>query len=439
MFISKLALPRRTFLRGLGATVALPLLDAMVPAATALAGTAATPRLRFGAVYVPNGIMMKQWTPAAAGAGFEFTPTLKALEPVRDRVVVVSNLARPGGADTSLHAPSVAAWLSGAVAKRTESLDVHLGTTIDQIVAKEIGQDTPFPSLELATENFSGYIGACTAGYSCTYENTLSWASPTTALPTEIDPRVVFERLFGRAGTPSQRLARKQEDASILDSVVQDARDIGRVISARDRVRLDEYLDHIREIERRIQQAESRSRADVTIEAPMGIPDAYPEHVGLMFDLLAVAYQADLTRVFTFMMARESSNRTYPEIGLTLGHHEISHHGNKAEALGDYAKLNAFHVQQFARFAEKLAKTPDGDGSLLDHALIFYGSGMSDGNVHSADPLPMVAVGGGAGRGHRHLAESPKTPLGNLWLSVADIFGSHLAAVGESTGRVDLV
>jgi hypothetical protein len=439
MFITKMSLPRRTFLRGMGVTVALPLLEAMVPAATALARTpASASRLRFGAIYIPHGAIMNQWTPSTVGSGFEFTPILKPLEAHKDHVVVVTNLARPGGELTASHAPTAAGWLSGAIAKRTEAEDVRLGTTLDQIVAKEIGQETPFPSLELATENFTGYIGACSTGYSCAYMSTLAWSTPTTPLPTEIDPRVVFERLFGRAGSSAQRLARQQENRSILDSIASEAGQLNRVLGVRDRQRLSEYLDNVREIERRIQRAESQNTAEVKLDAPVGVPDSYAEYAGVMFDMMAVAYQADLTRVITFMMGREASNRTYPELGITLGHHELSHHGNKPEGIAQHAQLNAFHLQQFAKFVGTLKATPDGDGSLLDHMLMFYGSGMSNGNVHSPDPLPLLAVGGGAGRGHRHIEAAPKTQVGNMWLSVAHKFGSTVGVIGESNGTVSL-
>jgi hypothetical protein len=438
MFITRKSLPRRTFVRGIGATLALPLLESMVPAFTASARTAAAAPLRFAAVYVPNGVIMPQWTPATAGAGFTFTPTLKPLEPFRDRTVVVSNLTRPGGADTSSHAPTAAGWLSGARARATEAQDVRVGTTIDQIVARQIGQDTPFPSLELATENFTGFVGACSTGYSCAYMNTLSWASPTQPLPMELDPRAVFERLFGRAGTAAQRLARRQEDRSILDSVTEQVTGLTRTLGPADRSRMNDYLEAVREIERRIQQTETRNRTNVMLDAPAGVPDSYAEYVQVMFDLMVVAYQTDLTRVATFMMARESSNLTYPEIGVTNGHHEVSHHGNKPDVVAAHAKVNLFHVQQFARFVDKLAATRDGDGTLLDHILIVYGSGMSDGNVHSPDPLPTLVVGGVAGRGHRHVMAAPKTPLGNLWVATAERFGGSLDTFGESTGRLDL-
>jgi hypothetical protein len=439
MFITKMSLSRRTFLRGAGVSMALPFLEAMVPAFTATAKTAANPTRRFGAIYIPHGAIMDQWTPATVGGGFEFKPILKALEPFKDRTIIVSNLARPGGESTNTHVATAAGWLSGAIAKPTEGEDLLLGTTADQFVAKQIGQDSPFPSIELAVENFTGYIGACGTNYSCAYANTLAWSSPTTPLPTEINPRVAFERLFGRAGTRERRTARMQEDRSILDAIRQDANELQRGLGARDSARLGDYLDNIREIERRIQRTEEKNRTQVTqLDAPLGTPESYAEHAGLLFDIVAVAYQADLTRVFTLMMGREGSNRTYLDLGIAEGHHQLSHHGGKPEQIAKHARLNAFHLQQFARFIEKLGASPDGDGSVLDHSMICYGSGMSNGNVHSPDPLPMVIMGGVAGKGHRHIQAAPKTTIGNLWVSVAQKFDCELDKVGVSTGRVDL-
>ena len=441
MFLTRMALSRRTFLRGLGATVALPLLDAMVPAASALASTPANPVKRFGAVYIPNGVIMDQWTPRAEGRQFEFTPILKPLEPFRDRLVVVDNLSRPGGDSATDHAVSSAGWLSGVVAKRTEAEDVRLGETIDQVIARKIGQATPFPSIELATEDFTGFVGGCVPGYSCAYMNTISWASATTSLPMEINPRVVFERLFGQPGTKEQRLAHSREDRSILDSIAGDASQLRRRLGARDRDRLNEYLDDLREIERRIARTEAQSGQELTaIDEPLGIPDSFEEHVALMFQLLAVAYQADLTRVFTFMMCREASMRTYPEIEITTPHHTISHHQNKPDQIALHAKLNVFHMQQFAKFVDKLQATPDGDGSILDHSLIFYGAGMSNGNAHSPYPLPLLALGKGSEIGGGRYFKAPeRTSIANMWLDVADRFyGCEIDAFGESTGHVAL-
>jgi hypothetical protein len=437
MFISKLSLPRRTFLRGVGATVALPFLDAMVPALTALQKTAANPPPRWGAVFFPNGAIMEQWTPDAAGP-LALSPSLAPLEKFRDSMVVVTNLTR-AGTTAGDHAVSAAGWLTGVYAKRTEAEDVLAGTTIDQIVAKQIGQDTPYPSLELATEDFTGYVGACTVGFSCVYANTICWSSPTTPLPMEINPRVVFERLFGEPGTPAQRRASRQRDLSILDVITDEANALRRGLGVRDRARFGEYLDNIREIERRVQRSEERNRTELTTpDAPIGIPDNFEEHVGLMFDLMAVAYQTDLTRVATFMMSRELSQRTYPQIGVSDQHHGVSHHGNDPEKIAKVAKINVYHATLFARFLEKLQSTQDGDGSVLDHSMIFYGGGMGNPNQHAVGPLPMVVAGGRVARRSRHLELTPVTPVGNLWLTVANKFDSPIEKFGESTGTIDL-
>ena len=438
MYLTRKSLRRRTFLRGIGATVALPMLDAMVPAFTALAQSAANPPRRFGAVYIPHGVIMDRWTPATQDA-FEFTPILKPLEPFASQVVVVSNLTRPKDTEGGTHAVSSANWLTGAVAKRTMGEDFRAGTSIDQVIAARIGGDTLFRSLELATEDFSGFVGACDIGYACTYMNTVAWSSPTTPLPVEINPRVVFERMFGRTGTREQRVARIREDRSILDALTADVRDLQRNLGVRDRTRLTEYLNDVREIERRIQKTEAQNTtAETAADAPLGIPDSFEEHAALMFDLLALAYQADITRVFTFMLARELSMRTYVDLGITEPHHPLSHHGNNPDKVALHAKLNVYHMQLFAGFLDKLRAMPDGDGSLLDHSLILYGSGMSDGNKHSPEPLPLVAIGGGVGKGHRHVQAPESSPTGNLWLSVAAKFGIPLETFGVSTGRVEL-
>jgi Protein of unknown function (DUF1552) len=405
---------------------------------TATAKTAANPPRRWGAVFFPNGAIMEQWSPAAVGSGFDFSPSLKPLEGFRDSLVVVSNLTR-AGTTAGDHAVSAAGWLTGVYAKRTEAEDVRANTTIDQIAAKQIGQDTPFPSLELATEDFTGYVGACTVGFSCVYANTISWSTPTTPLPMEINPRVVFERLFGEPGTPGQRRAHRQRDLSILDVIAEEANALQRGLGTRDRTRFTQYLDNIREIERRIQRTEDRNSAQVTApDAPVGIPESFEEHVGLMFDLLTVAYQADLTRVFTFMMSRELSQRTYPQIGVPDQHHGVSHHGNDPEKIAKVAKINAYHARLFATFLERLRSTPDGDGSVLDHSLIFFGGGMGNPNQHAVGPLPMVVAGGGVARRDRHLALPASTPVGNLWLTVANKLDNPMEKFGESTGTIDL-
>ena len=438
MFITKTHIPRRAFLRGVGAGLALPLLDSMVPALTATAQTAANPQRRLGFVYFPNGAVMDQWIPSQSGSNIQLSPILKCLEPYQNSVAVIGNLAR-AGTTIGDHAVAAAGWLTGVYAKQTEAQDVRAGVTIDQIVAKQIGQDTPFPSLEVATEDFTGFVGGCTPGFSCAYMDTVSWATPTTPLPMEINPRVLFERMFGRPGTAAQRQQRMKRNKSVLDSIADDAGALQRDLGPRDRLRLAEYLEYIREIERRIQRTEAQNTNNVTtIDAPLGIPESFEEHVALMFDLLAVAYQADITRVFTFMMSREASQRTYPQVDVDEPHHTISHHGNDPEKMARNARINIFHAQQFGKFVDKLSKTPDGDGTLLDHALVFYGAGMGNGNAHATDPLPLVAVGGGVGKGNRHILPPPRTPVGNLWVDIAHKFGAPIDSLGESTGRLEL-
>jgi Protein of unknown function (DUF1552) len=441
MFLTKKSLSRRTILRGAGTAVALPLLDAMFPTLVPLAKADAKPRMRFGAVYFPNGAIMQQLTPATVGTGFEFTPILKPLEPFRDSLLVVTNLTRSHpGSQFGDHAVSAAGFLTGVWPKRTEAEDVLANTTIDQVVARQIGQDTPLPSLEVATEDFTGYVGGCSPGFSCSYLNTISWSSPSTPLPMEINPRAVFERLFGAAGSAADRQARIQKERSILDSVVEEANNLGSGLGTRDRGRMNDYLDNLREIERRIQRQEARGATQVdTPDAPIGVPDSFDEHVALLFDLLAVAWQSDTTRVFTFMMSRELSQRTYPQIGVTEQHHSVSHHLNKPEKIAQVVKINAYYAGMYAKFLEKLRATPDGDGSLLDHSLLIYGAGMADSNVHATDPLPMIAIGGGVGTGHRHEKLPPRTPVGNFWLNVAEKFGKPMEKFGDSTGKTDVL
>jgi len=443
MFISKLSLPRRTFLRGVGTALALPFLDAMMPALTPLttlraAGT--MPGLRFGTIYIPNGAIVDEFFPKEAGSGFEFTPILKPLEPFKNSLVVVKNLTRSHpGSQVGDHAVSVGGYLTGVWPKRTEAEDVLANTSIDQVVAKQIGQDTPLPSLEVATEDFTGYVGACSPGFSCAYLNTISWSSPTTPLPMEINPRVVFERLFGQAGTSTSRATRARQQRSLLDSISEEAADLQKVLGARDRGRVGEYLDNIREIERRIQKAEAHHADQVaSVGAPVGVPDSFEEHVGLMYDLVAAAFQADVTRVFSFMLSRELSQRTYPQLGVTEQHHSVSHHGNDPDKIAKNVRINVYHMQLFARFLEKLRSTEDGDGTLLDHAIIFQGGGMGNPNGHLTDPLPVIGLGGGLGKGYRHIVLPERTPVGDLWLSVAHKFGSTIAEFGDGNRAVDL-
>ena len=440
MFITKKSLPRRTILRGLGAAVSLPLLDAMFPALTPMAKAAATPSIRFGAIYFPNGAIMQQFTPKTFGTGFEFTPILKPFEPYKDNLVVVTNLTRSHpGSQVGDHAVSAAGFLTGVWPKRTEAEDVLANTTIDQVVAQQIGQQSPLPSLELATEDFSGYVGGCSPGFSCSYMNTLCWSSPKTPLPMETNPRAVFERLFGEPGTAAQQHARLERRRSILDSLAEDTKELERTLGPKDRARLGDYMENAREIERRIQQAEAREIGEgETPEAPLGTPDNFGEHVALMFDLAAAAFQADVTRVFTFMMSRELSQRTYPQIGVTEQHHSVSHHQNNPQKIAQMVKINTYYVEMYARFLAKLRATPDGDGSLLDHSLLAYGAGMADSNGHVSDPLPMVMIGGVAGKGARHIELPNRTPIGNLWRNVAERFGANVEQFGDSTGKTNV-
>jgi hypothetical protein len=438
MFITKMSLPRRTFLRGMGVTLALPLLESMVPAFTATAKSAANPTRRFGVVFVPLGERPGYWTPKTVGENFEFAPILKPLESFRDHLTIVSELCNP----LDGHACTVAAWLSGSIPRMTIAENVHIGVTVDQVVAREIGQDTVFPSLELATEDFTGYIGGCDTQYACAYMNTLSWSTATTPLPMEINPRVTFERMFGRAGTNEQRLAHMRTDRSILDSVREDVKDLETGLGPRDRARLSDYLDNVREIEQRIQRAETQATTEVSLpNAPIGVPESFDEHVGLQFDLLALAYEANITKVFTFMMSRDASQRVYPNLGIAEPHHSMSHHGNNPEKLANLVKLNTYHVSLFAKFLEKLRSTADGDGSLLDHSLILYGSGMSESDTHLRLNLPTAIAGGGAGlvRGNRHLQAPKETPLANLMLDLANKFGCEIDKFGTlSTGRFEV-
>jgi uncharacterized protein DUF1552 len=438
MIITRKALPRRTFLRGLGATVALPVLDAMVPSMTALARSAAAPVRRLGFVYMPMGCDLSRWTPGGDGGPLELSPTLQSLTPVVDQLTVLSNLelknAYPG-----THATSNAAFLSAATAKWTESTDYHLGTTVDQIAAKEIGHQTLLPSLELSMDLLQT-VGQCDNGYACVYQNNLSWSSPTTPLPAEAHPRIVFERLFGEGGSAADRLAALRRRASLLDWVREDITRLKSTLGPEDRTRVDQYLDTVREVERRIQKAEG-STADQPLpdlDRPAGVPAAYADHARLMFDLQVLALQGDVTRVVTFQLARETSNRTYAEIGVPDPHHPLTHHGNDPAKIARMAKINAFHVSLFAYFLEKLKSTPEGDGTLLDHSLYLYGSGMGNPNVHDHVNLPIL-VAGGAGRvkGGRHIKYVEPTPLANLHLTLLERVGVRMEAFADSKGKVD--
>src|SRR5215204_5831026 len=380
MFITKKRLPRRTFLRSVGATLALPLLDSMIPARTLLAQTAAKPLPRLGFVYVPHGAIMDKWTPAAVGGGFEFTPILKPLEPFRDYVNVVSGLGHRAADTTAVHSLSPTTWLSGVRPKATQGVDAYAGITADQVAAQAIGQDTVLPSMELATEDHSGLIGSCDRDYGCIYMNTLSWRTPTTPMPMEINPRKVFERMFGQGGNAAERLARIQEDRSILDAITKEASSLQLKLGPSDRQTMTQYMENIREIERRIQRAEKSQGDDALLlpPRPAGVPFDFEEHVRLMYDLMLLAYQANITRVVTFMVSREVSNRTYPQVGVADGHHAISHHQNRAESMEKNVRIQTYNATQFKGFIDRLKNTPDGDGSLLDHSLILYGSNMSN-------------------------------------------------------------
>ena len=443
-FITKKHISRRTVLRGLGTAMSLPLLDSMVAAQTPLAKTAASPQLRLGLCFIPHGAVMANWTPAGEGADFKLSRTLAPVEPFKDQVVVVTNLAHkmaaPGGPGDNGgdHTRSPAVFLNGVHPKRTDGADIQAGTTIDQIAVQKIGQQTPLPSLELATEDFSGLVGSCDVGFSCAYMNTISWRTPTTPLPMEINPRVVFNRLFGDGANAQERLDRIDQQQSILDAVMADVRHLEGSLGPSDRNRVAEYLDTVREIERRIQLAEKQN-ANSTLAvptAPAGIPDDHQAHSKLMFDLMALAFQANITRISTFMMAREVSYRTFPMLGISEGFHPASHHQNNPERLENLTKINTYHVGLMAYFLAKLKATPDGDGNLLDHSLILFGSGMSNSNVHNHSPLPVFVAGGAAGamKGGRHLKYPEGTPMSNLLLTILDKAGVPQERVGDSTG-----
>jgi hypothetical protein len=437
MFITKKALSRRTVLRGLGTTMALPLLDAMVPALTLTAQTPANPIRRFGAIFVPLGERPGFWDPPTAGHDFELSAILKPLADYKKSMTVVSQLCDP----LDGHATTVAAWLSGAIPKRTLAEDVHAGVTVDQVIAEHIGNDTPLKSLELATEDFTGWIGGCDPSYSCAYMNTISWKSPTVPMPMEINPRVVFERMFGRPGTSAQRKARMATDRSILDSLQEEVHGLKLGLGQRDTNRLNDFLENVREIEGRIQKAEKQAATSVNVpDAPVGIPEEFDDHASLMYDLMALAYEANVTRVVTYMKSRDASQRVYPNIGITEPHHAMSHHGNNPEKLANLVKLNTYHVSLFAKFIDKMAKTPDGDGSLLDHSIILYGSGMSESDTHSRLNVPTLLMGHGGGvlKGNNHYVAAKETPLANFLLELTNKFGIEREKFGISTGRLDV-
>jgi hypothetical protein len=430
------AISRRHVLRGVGAGVALPILDSMLPAGLARAQSAATPPRRFGVVFVPHGERPGYWTPEKVGRDFELSTILEPLAPYRDDLTVVSQLANP----VAGHGVSVASWLSGSIPKRTTAEDFRAGITVDQLIAGQIGGDTVFRSLEVATEDYTGYIGGCDPAYSCTYSNTLSWASATEPLPMEINPRSLFERLFGRPGTTEQRIERLATGRSILDSIGDDVAGLLSDVGPADRARLSDYLDNVRQTEKQIERAERQASVEIDIpDAPVGIPTSFADHVDLQLDLLKLAWTADMTRVFTFMMSRDITQRTYPEIGISEPHHAMSHHQGNQEMIANLIKLNAYHMTLFEKFVAGLKNTPDGDGSLLDHSMILFGSGMSESNNHERTDLPTLLVGGFNGRGSRHIETEKETPIANFMLSLARHHGVEIDSMGISTGSVDLV
>jgi hypothetical protein len=437
-FTTRRALPRRTFLRGLGTTLSLPFLDAMVPAATAAARAAAMPAKRLSYVFMPMGCDITRWTPAGKETLDELSPILQSLAPIRQHLNIISNLelqpAYPG-----THATSNAAFLSAAQARHTESTDYHLGTTADQIAAKQIGQQTQLPSIELAMDLMQT-VGQCDNGYACVYQNNLSWSSPTTPLPAEAHPRLVFERLFGEGGSGAQRREALKRRASLLDFVKEDMSRLARSLGPEDRQRVNAYLDSVREVERRIQRAEAGVAENPLpdLDRPVGVPAAYADHARLMFDLQVLAMQGDVTRVSTFQLARETSNRTYPEIGVPDPHHPLTHHGNDPAKIERMSKVNAFHVSLFAEFITKLAATPEAGGTLLDHTLCLYGSGMGNPNVHDHTNLPIIVAGGAAAgmKGGRHMRYEKPVPLANLHLTLLDKAGVKLDKFGDSHGKI---
>jgi hypothetical protein len=437
-FTTRTAMPRRTFLRGVGATLALPLLDAMIPAMAATA-KAAAPVRRLGYLFMPMGADMTRWTPAGSGKLDELSFILSSIEPVKEHVSVITNLevknAYPG-----THATSNASFLSCAVAKHTESNDYFLGTTVDQMAAQQIGRDTQLPSLELAMDMMQT-VGQCDNGYACVYQNNLSWSSPTTPLPAEAHPRLVFETLFGEGGSKAERQAALRKRASLLDFVKDDITRLNRQLGPADREKVSHYLDSVREVERRIQKAQAGVADNPLpdLDRPVGAPAAYVDHARLMLDLQVLAFQGDITRIITFQLARETSNRTYPETGVSDPHHPLSHHGNDPEKIARMAKINRFHVSLFTEFLQKLKATPDGDGTLLDHTLLLYGSGMGNPNVHDHVNLPIL-VGGGkvhGMKGGRHIRFGQPAPLANLHLTLLDKAGVRIDHFADSTGKVD--
>jgi len=433
--ITKMALPRRTFLRGVGVTLALPFLDAMAPALSAAPAAAnAVRRLQF--VYIPMGMNPEPWVPKAEGKITQLSPSLSSLAPFLDQVTVLTNTELKMAYSPGNHATANSSFLSATLAKRTEGSDYVLATTVDQIAAKQIGKDSAIPSLELGTDLIA-QIGSCDNGFACVYQNNLSWSSPTSPLPTEADPRVLFERMFGDGGTAQDRRTELRKNRSILDWVTEDMARLQRKLGAGDRTRVDQYLDSIREVERRIQKAEQQTgeSAQPDLSRPASVPPVWEDHVKLMFDLQILAYQADITRVITFQLARETSTRTYPQIGVPEPHHPVSHHANDPEKLAKLAKINAYHVSLFAYYLGKLKATPDGDGTLLDHLVCLIGSGLGNPSVHDHTNLPAVVVGGG--KGGRHIKYARPMPLANVHLTLLERVGVHQDSFADSTGHIE--
>lgn len=438
MYLSKKALSRRAVLRGFGSTLALPFLDAMAPAATAARFTAAAPVKRLGFCFIPMGCDVTRWTPKSGPDLTELSPILKSLESVKSDISILSNMelqpAYPG-----THATSNSAFLSAAQAKQTESADYFLGTTVDQIAAQHLGKETQLRSLEMSMDLMQT-VGQCDNGYACVYQNNLSWSSPTTPLPAEAHPRLIFESLFGEGGNAAQRRRSLSQKASLLDFVGDDLNRLKRDLGKEDQNRIDDYLTSVREVEMRIQKAEAATRDGALPDAdrPEGVPASYRDHARLMFELQMLAFQGDITRVTTFQLARETSNRVYPETGITDPHHPLSHHGNDPAKIERMSKINAFHVSLFAEFLEKMQATNDGAGSLLDHSLFLYGSGMGNPNVHDHQKLPVIVAGGAAGgmKGGRHIEFDKPTPLANLHLSLLDKAGVKLEKFGDSSGTI---
>jgi hypothetical protein len=454
MYLSKKHLSRRTLLRGLGVSVALPLLDSMVPAQTPLSKTAASPRPRLACLEMVHGAAgstldgsnKHYWSPAKEGSDFEFTQTLKPLEQFRDYITVVTGTdLNPAGSWTAVeeggdHFRSSAAFLTAGHAKMTEGSDIFCGTSIDQMYAQQCGQDTPLPSIQLCIESVDG-SGACDYGYSCVYSDTISWASPTAPLPMTRDPRQAFESLFGDGGTPSQRLARQRENGSILDLIRQDVARLQGRLGPSDRGRLAAYLEDVREIERRIQKIEkynSDGEARALPAAPIGVPDSFEEHVKLMFDLQVLGFSAGITRVSSFKMSRDVCQRVYPESGVKTAFHSCSHHGESPARIVEFAKLNQYHVSKVAYFIDKLKNTPDGDGNLLDHSLVLYGSPMGDSNVHNHKRVPLFLAGRANGqvKGNQHVITKDGTPMANVLLAVMHKLGVEVNKIGDSTGEI---